>query len=189
MITLIVLGILAIVATGTLMYGVGIYNELIKLQRETEETWSNIDVLLKQRRDELDKLLDTVQEHMDYESETMQKLTEARTAMDEAETPSEAAQAEQQTQGALSNLMAVAEDYPELKASDSFQKLQSRISEIEDDIADRREAYNAAVNTYNVRINQFPHYLIAKQIGYGERDLFEVKDAETEDVDISEQFD
>lgn len=189
MIALIVLAILAVIATGMVSYGVSIYNELVKLRKEIDEAWSNIDVLLKQRRDELEKLLDTVQEYMDYESETLQKITKARTAIDEAETPEEAAQAEQQAQSALDNLMAVAEDYPDLKASDSFQQLQDRISSIEDDIADRREAYNASVNTFNVRINQFPHFLLAKQLSYKEQELFEVSEKEKEDVDISAQFD
>jgi len=170
------------------VYGVMIYNGLVRLRRNIDEAWSNIDVLLKQRSDELPKLIDTAQEYMEYEKDVLQKITEARTAVQQAESPEEAAEAEGSLRGALGEFFAVAEDYPDLKANDSFQQLQDRISSLEEQIADRREFYNDSVNTYNIRINQIPYNVFANMMGYQEKELFEATEQERADVDISGQF-
>lgn len=180
--------VLLLVVGGIVVYAVMIYNGLVRLNRNIDKAWSNIDVLLKQRSDELPKLIDTAQEYMDYEQEVIENVTEARTKAERAEGPSEEADADEAVKGALANLFAVAEDYPELRANESFQQLQDRIAEIEERIADRREFYNSAVNTYNIRINQIPYVFVANMMNYEERELFQVSEEDRRDVDVSELF-
>lgn len=173
---------------GSLAYAIMIYNGLIRLKRNIEKSSSNIDVLLKQRNDEIPKLIDTAKEYMDYEKEVLQDITEARTQAEEASSPKEKAKADQMLRGALGNFFAVAEDYPDLKATEQFQQLQNRISEIEDKIADRREFYNDSVTTYNTRIHQIPYNIVANLINYNEKEVFEASENEKQDIDITEQF-
>lgn len=187
-ILLFVVGFFVLVLGSLVVYGVKVYNNLVRLNRDCDKAWSNIDVLLKQRSDELPKLIDTVQEYLDYEESTLKEITEARTQAEDANSPREEAQADQRIQNALDDLLAVAEDYPELKANENFRQLQDRIAEIEDKITDRREFYNEAVNTYNIRIHQIPHNLVANQLGYRDRELFEVEEGDRKDVDISVGF-
>lgn len=181
-------GILLLTLLSLIGYVVMVYNSLVRLNRDVDKAWSNIDVLLKQRSDELPKLIDTAKEYMEYEEEVLQQVTEARTKAEEASSPKEEAEADGMLRNALGNFMAVAEDYPDLKANENFQDLQNRISEIEDKIADRREYYNEAVNTYNIRIHQIPYNIIANNMGYSDKELFEVEEGDREDVDISEGF-
>lgn len=177
--------LLALIAVG---YVVAIYNGLVRLNRNIDEAWSNIDVLRKQRADELPKLIDTVEQYVEHERSVLQDLTEARAEAQQAASPGEAGDADSRLQGALGQLFAVAEDYPELQADENFRDLQNRISTIEEQIADRREFYNDAVNTYNIRINQVPHNVVANAAGYRERDLFEVDEADVQDIDVEEAF-
>lgn len=178
-------GLLALIVV---VYAIVVYNGLVRLNRNIDEAWSNIDVLRKQRADELPKLIDTVKQYMEHERGVLEDVTEARTEAQQASSPDEAGEADSQLQGALGELFAVAEDYPELKADENFQQLQARISSIEEQIADRREFYNDSVTTYNIRINQIPYNLVAGPAGYTERDLFEVDEADLQDVDVSEAF-
>lgn len=178
----------ALVLLVVVIYAVMIYNGLVRLNRNIDRAWSNIDVLRKQRADELDKLIDTVKEYADFEERVLTQVTEARERAQAAENPDEASNADAQLQGAMANLFARAEDYPELQAQDSFQQLQDRISSLEEQIADRREFYNESVNTYNIRIHQIPYNFVAAPMGYQERDLFEADEEELEDVDIGEAF-
>lgn len=182
-------GLLVLIAGSLAVYGVMVYNSLVRLNRDADRAWSNIDVLLKQRSDELPKLIDTAQEYMDYEESVLTEITEARSRAEEADTPGEEARADERLRGALDNLIAVAEEYPELKANESFNQLQERIAAIEDNIADRREFYNAAVNTYNIRIHQIPYNLVAGWMGYEERELFQVDEGARSDVDVAGLFD
>lgn len=188
-IMLFLVGFFVLVVVSVVGYVVAAYNSLVRLNRDCDKAWSNIDVLLKQRSDELPKLIDTAREYMDYEKDVLQDVTDARTKVEQASSPKEQARADQQIKSALDNLLAVAEDYPELKANETFQQLQNRISDIEDKIADRREYYNSAVNTYNIRIHQIPYNFIANSMGYTDRELFEVEEGDREDVDISAGFD
>lgn len=180
--------VLLLVGGGIVVYAVMIYNGLVRLNRNIDKAWSNIDVLLKQRSDELPKLIDTAREYMEYEQEVLENVTEARTQAQKASSPGEKADADEAVKGALANLFAVAEDYPELRANESFQQLQDRIAEIEERIADRREFYNSAVNTYNIRINQIPYNVVANTMNYEERELFQVSEEDRRDVDVSELF-
>lgn len=186
--TIIIGAAATLVVLGIIIYAVMIYNGLVRLRRNVDEAWSNIDVLLKQRSDELPKLIDTVQQYMDYEHEVLQKVTEARTEVQKASSPKEEAQADGMLKDALGDLFAVAEDYPDLKANESFQQLQDRISTIEEQISDRREFYNDAVNQFNIRINQIPYVFIANTMSYQEQELFEVDEEDRQDVDIGSSF-
>jgi LemA protein len=170
------------------VYAIMIYNGLVRLNRNIDRAWSNIDVLRKQRNDELEKLIDTVKEYADFEERVLTDLTEAREQAAAADNPDAASQADTQLEGAMANLFARAEDYPELQAQDSFQQLQDRISSLEEQIADRREFYNESVNTYNIRIHQIPYNAVAAPMGYDERPLFEVDEEELQDVDVGEAF-
>ncbi len=182
---LIVLLVFLVGGVSVVLYFVTLYNGLINLDKSTARAWSNIDVLLKQRHDELPKLVSTVEGYMAHERETLQRVIEARTQVASARGVNETAQADGALTGALRQLFAVAEGYPELKADSSFQHLQSRISEIEEQIADRREFYNHAVNQFNIRIHQLPDVFIANALKLSDREYFKASAADRQDVEIS----
>lgn len=183
-------GIVSVLIFGAAVFwAFSLYNRLIKLRENCKKAWSNIDVLLKQRSEELPKLIDTAKEYMDYEQETFQQVVEARQQVQEAGSPKEEAEADSMLTSALGDFFALAEDYPELKANENFLQLQDRISEIEDKIADRREYYNSATTEYNARIQQLPYVFIANSMGWQQRELFEVSEEAKEDVDIDAMFD
>ncbi|MCX9013338.1 MAG: LemA family protein [Candidatus Methanoperedens sp.] len=165
-------------------YFISIYNSLVRLKNNIEKAWSNIDVLLKQRHDELTKLLSTVKGYKDYEKDVLVKVTEARTAFMKAESVHEKAQADNVMTSALKSIFAVAENYPQLKANESFLQFQNRISEIENQISDRREFYNDSVNTFNIRIEQIPYVFIANYLRYTRKELFKVEESDRKDVEI-----
>lgn len=177
-----------LVAGGTVAYGIMLYNNLVRLKRNIEKASSNIDVLLKQRNDEVPKLIDSAQEYMDYEKEVLNEITQARTKVQKANDPKDKAQADQMMKNALGSFFAVAEDYPDLKSTEQFQQLQERISSIEDQISDRREFYNSSVTTFNTRINQIPYNFLANSMNYREKEVFEASEEEKQDVNISDQF-
>ncbi|MGJ8668381.1 MAG: LemA family protein [Oceanococcus sp.] len=174
-----------------ILYAIVIYNHLVSLKHAVSKAWSNIDVLLKQRHDELPKLVETCRQYKDFEQETLEKVMSARSAAHSARQSGDVAgvgKAETSMRMGLGNLFAVAEAYPELKADQSFQQLQSRITGLENSIADRREFYNDSVNANNVRIEQFPDVVIARMLGFKEADLLEFSDDETSDVNIRSLF-
>ena len=175
---------MGIACVGVIAYLVTLYNGLIDLNKSTDRSWSNIDVLLKQRHDELPKLVKTVEGYMAHERQTLEQVIEARNAVASAGGVGETARADADLQGALSRLFALAESYPELKADSSFQHLQGRISELEEQIADRREFYNHAVNRYNVRIEQIPDVFIARSLGYQDKEYFRATEEDRRDVEI-----
>jgi LemA protein len=173
------------------LYGVMLYNNLVALKHNVAKSWSNIDVLLKQRHDELPKLVEVCKQYMGYEQETLEKVMRARSAVAaarEGQNIPALGQAETQLRLGLGSLFAVAEAYPELKANTQFQHLQERITELENSIADRREYYNESVNLNNVRIEQFPDLIIARQFGFKAFELLEFSEQETADVNIKELF-
>ena len=181
---------LAIVAV-IIFYMIFIYNSLVTLKHAVSKAWSNIDVLLKQRHDELPKLVEVCKQYMQYEQETLQKVVEARSAVMSARTAADVealGKAETQLRMGLGNLFALAENYPDLKADNSFQQLQSRISQLENSIADRREIYNESVNANNVRIEQFPDVIIARMFAFKDFRLLEFSEEETRDVNIKSLF-
>lgn len=170
---------------GALWYAVTIYNGLVGLRNDIDKAWSNIDIMLKQRHDELSKLLDVCRGYMDYERDTLLKITQARGLYQQAVSMGQKAQADQSTTSALQGFFAVAENYPALKANDNFVQLQRRISDLENQIADRREFYNDSVNTFNIRIQQVPDTFIAAFMALKPRALFKVTAAETAEVPMS----
>lgn len=185
--TIIVLGI-ALVAV---VYGVMLYNSLVQVKHNVAKAWANIDVLLKQRHDELPKLVETCKQYMQFEQETLSKVMEARSkvfAARDRQDMTALGQAEGTLRASLGHLFAVAEAYPDLKTNQTFQQLQTRISSLENAIADRREFYNESANINNVRIEQFPDSIIAGLCGMRPAQLLEFDAAEKADVDIGRLF-
>ena len=185
--TIVVIGVLLLlgaIAVGIILYFVGIYNRLVTLKNDIDRSFANIDVFLKQRHDELPKLIETCKGYMQYEQKTLQAITEARSAYGRATTPAEKTQADNMVTGALKTLFAVAENYPDLKANTNFMQLQGRITELETKIAGQRTAYNEDVNVYNIRIAQIPANFVAGFMGLRPHALFEVAAADREDVQV-----
>jgi LemA protein len=172
---------------GVFVYSVMLYNELVRLRNDNDRAWANIDVLLKQRHDEIPNLVETVKGYMQHEQQTLLAVTQARTASIAAASIRQKAQADLTMTGALRGLFAVAENYPQLKANENFLKLQTRISELEERIADRREFFNDDVNTYNTRIGQIPYVFVASYMGLKRRDMFQVSDEDRRLVEVKFQ--
>jgi len=173
-------GILVIV----IIYVVKIYNNLVILKNNLNKSWANIDVLLKQRYDEIPKLVKTVKGYMKYEQATIVAVIKARGVCLKAGSIDERGEAENALSGALGKLFALSEKYPELKANENFAHLQDRITQIENQIADRREFYNDTVNIYNIKIHQLPEALLASFLGYRDADMFKISSRERRDIDI-----
>lgn len=174
-----------------IVYAVTIYNGLVALKHNVSRNFANIDVLLKQRHDELPKLIDTCKRYMGYEQETLARVIEARnsvaSARDRGDIPA-LGEAETALRAGVGQLFALAENYPELKADETFRHLQGRISGLESSIADRREVYNESVNNNNIRIEQLPDNLIARPFGFKAFDLLKFDAAEKRDVDVGALF-
>ena len=185
--TLITLGILIVIV----VYGITIYNSLVQIKHNVTKAWANIDVLLKQRHDELPKLVETCKQYMKFEQDTLTRVIEARSKVfsaREAQNVPALGQAEGALRSALGSLFALAESYPDLKTNQTFQQLQARISSLENGIADRREFYNESVNVNNVRIEQFPDSIFASMFGFKPAQLLEFSEEEKKDVDIKLLF-
>jgi LemA protein len=170
--------LLCFVVAGVLLYLATIYNGLVSLRNDIDKSWANIDVLLKQRHDEVPRLVDVCKGYMQYERETLQSLVEARSRYTAANTVAEKARASQNLSASMGNVLAVAEKYPALQASTSFLELQKRITELESQIADRREFYNDAINAFNTRIQAMPDTLMARLFGMTPRPMFQATPAE-----------
>ncbi len=182
--------VLVVVATSA-FYGIALYNGLVALKHNASKAWSNIDVLLKQRHDELPKLVEVCKQYMGFEKDTLERVIKARSAVFSAcenGDVTKVASADSQLRQGLGNLFALAENYPELKANTNFQHLRDRISELENAIADRREFYNESVNLNNVRIEQFPDLVIARLCGFQPRAMLEFLQEEKRDVDLKSLF-
>ena len=186
-ITLILLGICVVV----LIYGISLYNNLVSLKHGVSKAWANIDVLLKQRHDELPKLVEVCKQYKQFEQQTLEKVIAARSQVQNAREGQDIealGKAEGMMRTSLGGLFAVAEAYPELKANQNFMQLQTRITGLESGIADRREFYNDSVNINNVQIEVFPASLIAKLFNFEEKPLLEFSSAEKTDVDMKQLF-
>lgn len=166
------------VVAGMVFYLVTIYNGLITMRNDIDKSWANIDVLLKQRHDELPRLVDVCKGYMQYERETLQSLIEARTRYGAATTIEQKTQASSNLSASVGKLFAVAENYPVLQANASFLELEKRVTELESQIADRREFYNDAINVFNTRIQQMPDAVVAWLFGVRPRPMFVVAAAE-----------
>ena len=172
-------------------YVAGIYNGLVNLRENVKVAWANIDVLLKQRHDELPKLVETCKRYMQFEQDTLEKVMRARASVSQASTSGNVAAvgaAEQQLRVGVGRLFAVAENYPQLKTDETFKQLQGRITALEESIADRRELYNDQVNLNNIRVKVFPDVMIAQRFGFLPAHLLEFTSEEKRDVDVGALF-
>jgi len=178
--------LLALAASGIVVVGwaAGLYNQLIGVRVNIDRAWSNIEVLEKQRYDEIPKLVKVCEGYMQYERDTLQKVIAARTKYLGAGGPADRAAAGAEMASALKGLFALAESYPDLKANTNFTQLQSRITALESEIADRREFFNDSIAIYNARIEQVPDVFFARALGYKPREMYKVPAAETVAPDI-----
>jgi LemA protein len=179
-------GLIGLFGVGGLMaYIVSTYNAFVSLSQNIDKGWSNIDVVLKQRFDELPKLVEVCNSYMAHERDTLEAVTKARAGHEGSRTIDEKARAENHITQALRTLFAVAEQYPDLKANQEFLHVQQRISAIESTIADRREFYNDAVTLYNIRIAQIPAVAVAQHSGYRPRPLLDIPQSHRENVTLA----
>ncbi len=164
---------------------IGAYNGLITLRNRVDEAWADIDVQLKRRYDLIPNLLETVKGYAKHEKDIFTKVTELRTAALAAKTPADRADKENQMSAALKSIFAVAENYPDLKASQNFSELQTELTDTEDKIQAARRFYNGNVRDFNTRIEVFPTNIFANSLGFTQRDLFEASNDERENVKVS----
>ena len=169
---------LAFVVAGVMAYLAMLYNGLIALQADIDKAWANIDVLLKQRYDEISKVVEVCKGYMQYERSTLELIAKARSMYSRAVTVNQKADASGPLASSARQLFATAENYPELKANDTFLHLQKRITELEEQIADRREFYNDAVNTFNIRMREMPDASVARLMHLKQCQMFQVKETE-----------
>lgn len=182
---MITLGIILLSLLGLIIYIVIIYNGFVALKNNIDQNWSNIDVLLKQRYDELPKLIKVCEGYMQHEQKTLEAVVKARSMVNSAGSEEQKLQAQSMLTDTLKSLFMVVERYPDLKADAGFRQLSNRISEIEDQIADRRELYNASVTIYNTRLDQFPDVIIARIFNFDSRNLWKIDPAHRQDVKVS----
>ena len=181
-IVLIVIGLIVLLG---LIY-ILVRNSMVASRNRVDEAWSGIDVQLKRRHDLVPNLVETVKGYAQHERETFEKVTQARAAAMSAQGPAEASQAEGALTAALGGLRVVAEQYPELRATENFQQLSRNLSELEDEIQASRRIYNSNVQAYNTKIQIFPNSVIASSGGFTPREFFEITDAaEREPVSVS----
>jgi LemA protein len=174
LITVIIIIVVLIVIIGIYLWAT--YNSLITLKNRVDEAWSDITVQLKRRADLIPNLVSTVQGYAAHESGVFEAVTAARAATINATTPAQAGVAENQMQGALKSIFAVAEAYPQLQASQNFLELQAQLVDTEDKIQASRRFYNGGVRDFNTKIQTFPNNQFAKRLGFSQRDFFEVED-------------
>lgn len=176
----IILGIIGI----TIIYFWSLYNGLISLKTQLEEAWSQIDIQLKRRADLIPNLLETVKGYAKHEKTVFSEVTKARSAMMGAKSLASKAEASDNLTAALGKLIAVAENYPQLKANENFVQLQKELSDTEDKVAYSRQYYNSVVNDYNIRIRTFPNTLFNESLGFHEKEFFAAKEGERQSVKV-----
>jgi len=176
----VILAILVIIA----FVLVGMYNSLVQLRVRTDTAWSDIDVQLKRRHDLIPNLVETVKGYAAHEKSTFENVTKFRSQAMQATTPGDKAIAENQLSGALKSLFAVAENYPELKASQEFTQLQNSLTQTEDSIQYSRSGYNGAVRDLNAAVQSFPANILAGMFGFQQRQYFEAAAADREPVEV-----
>ena len=172
-------GIVILVFIGIfLILGLNVYNALVRLRNQLERAWANIDVILKQRSDEIPNLVQVIEQYAGYEAGLLQKLAEARSNYGRAQNVDEKIRSSNEMALALSGVFAIGEAYPELKANENFNTLQQRISQLETTLADRREVYNETVANFNTRLDQFPDVIAARILNYQRQTMFQVSETE-----------
>ena len=179
-----VLGILLIVVAFVLVFIVSNYNGLVKLRNKVKDQFSQIDVQLKKRSDLIPNLVETVKGYSKHESETLEKVIQARNTYLSAGTPDEKMKSSGELSQAISKLFALAESYPDLKANTNFLDLQSQLKDIEDKISYARQFYNDAVLMYNNKIEMFPSNLIAGMFKFDKESFFEANEEERKNIEV-----
>jgi len=174
----VILGVVVVVA----IYLIAVYNGLVKLNVRVEEAWSDITVQLKRRYDLIPNLINTVKGYAKHEKGVFEEVTKARSEAMNAKSPAESAKAENMLSDTLKSLFAVAENYPDLKASQNFQQLQTELVDTEDKIQASRRFYNGSARDLNIKIKVFPNNIFAGMLGFKAREFFEVEGAEAEAV-------
>jgi LemA protein len=167
--------VILVLIGGAVLVLAGMYNGLVQLRVRADSAWSDIDVQLKRRHDLIPNLVETVKGYAAHEKGTFENIAKFRSQAMQATTPADKAVAENQLSGALKSLFAVAENYPELKASEQFTGLQTSLNSIEDNIQNARRYYNAVIRDYNTRVQSFPTNIIAGMFGFSARQFFEVE--------------
>ncbi|PYX61467.1 MAG: hypothetical protein DMG73_03490 [Acidobacteria bacterium] len=175
-----------ILAIAVLILGfvIGMYNSLVQLRVRADSAWSDIDVQLKRRHDLIPNLVETVKGYAAHEKGTFENIAKFRSQAMQASTPADKAAAENRLTGALKSLFAVAENYPELKASEEFTQLQNSLSQTEDAIQNSRRYYNAVVRDFNTKIQSFPTNILAGMFGFQPRQFFETTETDREPVAV-----
>src|SRR5512142_919521 len=176
--------ILLVVVFLVIVFIIATYNGLVQLRVRADNAWSDIDVQLKRRHDLIPNLVETVKGYAAHEKGTFENIAKFRSQAMQATTPADKAAAENQLTGALKSLFAVAENYPELKASEEFTQLQGSLSQTEDSIQNSRRYYNAVVRDLNTKIQSFPTNILAGMFGFTQRQFFEVEAADREPVAV-----
>jgi len=172
--------IIVLLVVGLISVIISAYNKLVMLRFNVDKAFANIDVLLKQRADEIPNLIKVVKEYQGYEAGTLEKLTELRTRFLSATNTNDKVELSNQMDKAMRSVFAVSENYPTLQAAQSFTELQNRVSGLENAIADRREFFNESINMYNIGITEFPAVLLSKLLGYKEKALLQISEQEKE---------
>jgi LemA protein len=180
--------IIVIVVVVLLAIIIAIYNGLVKTKVRVDEAWSDITVQLKRRLDLIPNLVNTVKGYATHEKDVFEKVTEARANALNAQGVKETAKAENQFEGALKSLFAVAEAYPQLRASENFQQLQAELTDTEDKIMASRRFYNGSARELNIKINTFPSNLIAGMFGFKPREFYEVEDQAAVEKPVDVKF-
>ncbi len=178
---LVLLGLIVLVGLVIVM----IYNRLVALRQTTRQAWGDIDVQLKQRHDLVPNLVETVKGYASHEKETLERVVAARQQAVDANSTKELAQAENMLSGALRQLFALSEAYPDLKANTNFLSLQNELADLENKIAAARRFFNNAVAEYNTAIEQFPAVVLANSFGFKEEEFFEVAASERAKVEAA----
>lgn len=180
--------IIVVVIIVLILWGIALYNGLVRSRMQTKESWSQIDVQLKRRNDLIPNLIETVKGYAAYEEKTFAKITELRQQVADAKTPAEAMHASNALTNQLSNLIAVAENYPDLKANNSFIKLQDELTNTENKIAYSRQLFNTTTANYNVKLEAFPSNLIAGMFGFKPSQFLETPEEEKDVPKVTFDF-
>lgn len=178
---LIVIGVLVLLVVA----GLGIYNGLVSGRIGVQEGWSAIDVQLQRRSSLIPNLVETVKGYAGHEQETLQNVTNARSMLQSAGTPGQAAAADNMLTSSLRSLFAVAENYPDLKANQNFLDLQRQLADTEDKISYARNYYNAQVKTFNLQVQSVPSVFVANMFGFKAAEFFDAPEGATQDVQVS----
>jgi LemA protein len=169
--------VIVVIAVLLLVIAIAIYNRLVRLRNRTENAWAQVDVQLRKRYDLIPNLVETVKGYAAHERDTFEEVTKARTAAQQAQGVQQQAQAENALTAALGRLFAVAEQYPQLRATENFQQLQAQLSDVEQNIAVARQVYNDTVLTYDNAIQSVPTNIFAGMFNFGPKQYFEIEDA------------